>query len=206
LESCFHVPVSALPFHSVHGVFLVVTFFSFCLVEQYGIDYNEAARQHTQDRTRLRRLLKGNIALVLVLEELAQPLDPQGRLRRGKKVSLSLFFSSLPSFEDFPFSFLSDVPASASQRRVCVANTHIFWDPEYADVKLWQTWILLQELEKLVLPRNLPLVLCGDFNSMLDSSVYELLSAERSPSGFLAIYLCTLPSPSVRQSFPLAVC
>jgi hypothetical protein len=21
-----------------------------------------------------------------------------------------------------------------------VANTHIFWDPGFADVKLWQTW------------------------------------------------------------------
>jgi CCR4-NOT transcription complex subunit 6 len=63
-----------------------------------------------------------------------------------------------------------------------VANTHIFWDPEYADVKLWQTWILLQELEKLVLHRNLPLLLCGDFNSTTDSSVYELLANERVAS------------------------
>ena len=30
-----------------------------------------------------------------------------------------------------------------------------------------------------MLHRNLPLLLCGDFNSMVDSSVYELLSQER---------------------------
>ena len=63
------------------------------------------------------------------------------------------------------------------------ANTHIFWDPEFPDVKLWQTWVLCQELEKLVLPRNLPLVLCGDFNSLVESSVYELLSTERVEQG-----------------------
>jgi len=73
--------------------------------------------------------------------------------------------------------------------RVCAsllllpANTHIFWDPEFADVKLWQTWVLCQELEKLVLPRNLPLVLCGDLNSLVESSVYELLSTERVEQG-----------------------
>ena len=36
-----------------------------------------------------------------------------------------------------------------------------------------------QELEKLVLLRALPLVLCGDFNSLTDSSVYELLTTQR---------------------------
>jgi CCR4-NOT transcription complex subunit 6 len=56
-------------------------------------------------------------------------------------------------------------------------------DPDYPDVKLWQTWVLCQELEKLVLPRNLPLVLCGDFNSLADSSVYELLSQQGVEQG-----------------------
>jgi CCR4-NOT transcription complex subunit 6 len=68
-----------------------------------------------------------------------------------------------------------------------VANTHIYWDPEFADVKLWQTWVLCQELENLVLNRNLALLLCGDFNSMTDSSVYQLLSGERIQSTCPAI-------------------
>lgn len=61
---------------------------------------------------------------------------------------------------------------------ICVANTHIFWDPDYPDVKLWQTHMLLQELEGITGPRQLPLVLCGDFNSQPDSSVVELLAQE----------------------------
>jgi len=133
------------------------TFFKrdrFALMEQYGIEYNQAAQQHTANRQQLRRLMRGNIALVLVLEELPPPSTTSGQPPRRHR-----------------------------KRHLCVTNTHIFWDPEYPDVKLWQTWILCQELEKLVLPRNLPLVLCGDFNSMVESSVYELLATERVEQG-----------------------
>ncbi|THU94152.1 hypothetical protein K435DRAFT_799104 [Dendrothele bispora CBS 962.96] len=34
--------------------------------------------------------------------------------------------------------------------RIVVANTHIIWDPNYADVKLVQTALLIQEIEKCV--------------------------------------------------------
>jgi len=127
----------------------------FALTEQYGIEFNEAARQQSSDQQALRRLLRGNIALVVVLEELGQP--PANRARQRK-------------------------------RRLCVANTHIYWDPDYADVKLWQTWVLCQELEKLVLHRNLALVLCGDFNSLTDSSVYQLLNNERISPDCAAVH------------------
>ena len=63
-----------------------------------------------------------------------------------------------------------------SRQRFCVCNTHIHWDPNFLDVKLWQTHMLIKELEKFNVPQNLPIVLCGDFNSQPDSSVYEFLS------------------------------
>jgi CCR4-NOT transcription complex subunit 6 len=114
----------------------------FMLSERYGVEFNEAARQHFgTDKRKLRRLMKGNIGLVVVLEDI-------GSNRRVK-------------------------------RKLCVCNTHTYWDPEFADVKLWQTWILCKELEEFVCNRGLPLLLCGDFNSMKDSAVYELLSTER---------------------------
>ena len=126
----------------------------FSLLEQYGIEYNEAARQQTMDRKALRRLMKGNIALVVVLEELTGGMQMiGGMMRRVRK------------------------------KRVCVANTHMYWDPDYADVKLWQSYILCQELEKLILHRQLPLVLCGDFNSLVDSSVYEFLMTQQVTHG-----------------------
>ena len=126
----------------------------FSLLEQYGIEYNEAARQQTMDRKALRRLMRGNIALVVVLEELTGGMALiNGMMRRMRK------------------------------KRVCVANTHMYWDPDYADVKLWQTYVLTQELEKLILHRQLPLVLCGDFNSLVDSSVYEFLMTQQVQHG-----------------------
>jgi len=123
----------------------------FALMEQYHVEFNEAAKHmfkqqhylghHNANYNKLmKRLLKGNIALVLVLEEIPAP---RGRRRK---------------------------------RKLCVANTHIYWDPEFADIKLWQTWVLCQELSKLVSQRDLPLILAGDFNSQPQSAVYDLLS------------------------------
>jgi CCR4-NOT transcription complex subunit 6 len=89
-----------------------------------------------------------------------------------------------------------------SGSRVIVANTHIFWDPAYRDIKLVQVALLLEELETIAqnfsrLPPRLPagaapgsrraapaytdgaripLVIAIDANSGIDSGVYELLS------------------------------
>jgi len=131
----------------------------FALMEQYHVEFNEAAKHMFKQQLRqshrnanysklMKRLLKGNIALVLVLEEIPPPDATRGR-RRARK------------------------------RRLCVANTHIYWDPEFADIKLWQTWVLCQELSKLVSQRELPLILAGDFNSEPKSAVYELLSTQQ---------------------------
>lgn len=170
-EEFFHPSLSAVgyeglykrktrenPGEDVNGIDGCAIFYRadrFTMVEQYGIEYNEAARQQTMDRKSLRRLMKGNIALVAVLEELQAPVHQvsAGIVRRGRK------------------------------RRLCVANTHMYWDPEFADVKLWQSYVLTQELEKLILHRQLPLVLCGDFNSLVDSSVYEFLMTQQVHHG-----------------------
>jgi CCR4-NOT transcription complex subunit 6 len=56
---------------------------------------------------------------------------------------------------------------------LCVINTHILADPGFADVKLWQANMLLRSLEQTC--KHMPIMLCGDFNSMPESAVYELL-------------------------------
>lgn len=56
---------------------------------------------------------------------------------------------------------------------MCVVNTHILADPGFTDVKLWQSNMLLRSLEQTC--KHMPMLLCGDFNSMPDSAVYELL-------------------------------
>ncbi|GAA5840633.1 hypothetical protein JCM5353_000255 [Sporobolomyces roseus] len=87
----------------------------------------------------------------------------------------------------------------ASGARLIVANTHIHWDPEFRDVKLVQVAMLMDEVHKIAndfarLPSRLnlaegydkaptynngtkiPTIVCGDFNSIPDSGVYEFLS------------------------------
>jgi len=65
-----------------------------------------------------------------------------------------------------------------SPTHLCIANTHLYSHPDFPDVKLCQTQILMQELENFVLSRNLPLMVLGDFNSVPSSAVYELMSKQ----------------------------
>uniref|UniRef100_A0A7S2RJ55 Endonuclease/exonuclease/phosphatase domain-containing protein n=1 Tax=Rhizochromulina marina TaxID=1034831 RepID=A0A7S2RJ55_9STRA len=126
----------------------------FRVTEQYSIEFNQIARSFAQavavsdeqERDMLNRLLKDNIAMVLVLEVLSR--NPN----RG------------------PSHF-------------CLANTHLYSNKDFPDVKLWQAHRLLMELEQLVLPRDMPLVFCGDFNSIPSSAVYELLSTSAVSDG-----------------------
>jgi len=131
----------------------------FHLVESYSIEFNELAqRQATQvlgmnprsddGVSYLNRLSKDNVAQLVVLE-LAQ-LTLATRTNRE------------------PIN------------QICIANTHLYSNKDFPDVKLWQTWQLLQELETFVLSRgtNLPLMLCGDFNSTPETAVYDLLSRQ----------------------------
>lgn len=82
--------------------------------------------------------------------------------------------------------------------RLIVANVHITWDPQFKDVKLVQVAMLLEEIHRLAskwqdfgnrelesgIPppppytehTQIPLIICGDFNSIAESGVYELLS------------------------------
>jgi CCR4-NOT transcription complex subunit 6 len=66
-----------------------------------------------------------------------------------------------------------------SPSQILVANTHIHWNPEYADVKLMQVYMLLTELSALCGPKSkwpkIPMVIAGDFNSTVSSGTYQLL-------------------------------
>lgn len=65
-----------------------------------------------------------------------------------------------------------------------VCTAHIHWDPEFCDVKLIQSMMLAHELNKLLMdvsarkrisPQQTPVLICGDFNSLPDSGVFEFL-------------------------------
>ncbi|KAG9122650.1 Glucose-repressible alcohol dehydrogenase transcriptional effector [Ceratobasidium sp. 392] len=85
--------------------------------------------------------------------------------------------------------------------RLIVANAHLDWAPEYRDVKLVQTALLLDFLRgvaddfadmevaasatatarKYANGSQIPLIICGDYNSVPDSGVYELMSKGHVP-------------------------
>eukprot|EP00741_Cyanophora_paradoxa_P025079 tig00000342_g24207.t1 len=131
----------------------------FALRERHVIEYNQQAIEHAAamklSSPALNRMLKDNVGVVVVLEVLPDPTRPQPS-RPGRTRDL-----------------------------ICVANTHVYWDPDYADVKLWQTHVFLQEVERICrTPRPgsdgfLPVVIGGDFNSLPDSGVHELLARGR---------------------------
>ena len=69
-----------------------------------------------------------------------------------------------------------------------VSTAHIHWDPEYCDVKLVQTIMLVSSLWRRIQEHQahtstlqgqsvaaMPLIICGDFNSLPESGVVEYL-------------------------------
>lgn len=84
----------------------------------------------------------------------------------------------------------------AAGQPLVVCTAHIHWDPEYCDVKLIQTMMLMHELRTFVDeaatmfrlnssgakvdPASLvPLILCCDLNSLPNSGVVEFLNKGR---------------------------
>lgn len=131
----------------------------FHLIESYSIEFNELAQRQVsqvmglnprseEGASILNKLSKDNVAQLVVLE-----LAQQSMASRTNRDPIN---------------------------QVCIANTHLYSNKDCPDVKLWQTLHLLQELETFVMSRgtNLPLMICGDFNSTPESAVYDLLSRQ----------------------------
>ena len=96
---------------------------------------------------------------------------------------------------------LVDAGVQQQQQPLLVATCHIHWDPDYSDVKLIQTMMLMNELKHIVDDMtslsdvgacsdsddcrsccDIPLVLCGDFNSLPDSGWFSVF--DMSITGF----------------------
>jgi len=161
----------------------------FHIIESYSIEMNELAQRHANHvgvntRTEegmafLNRLSKDNVAQLVVLE---------------------LAFPTLPTRSN-----------REPINQICIANTHLYSNKDFPDVKLWQTWQLLQELENFIFSKatNLPLIICGDFNSTPDTAVYNLLLHQSVHPGHPDVNLPNddanvLPDPmSITHSFQL---
>lgn len=131
------------------------TFFKttrFKRVEKHVVDYDKLTATEFRDiipnhhsEKALQRLSKGNIAVAVILEDLA-----------------------------IKTTHSSQAAGPGGGHVLCIVNTHILCDPGAADVKLWQAHLLLQTLKGNGI-NNMPLLICGDFNSTPESAVYEYL-------------------------------
>ena len=116
--------------------------------------------------------------------------------REDFKRTADIFNRVMPKDNIAIITFLENKHTSS---KLIVANVHITWDPQFKDVKLVQVAMLLEEIHRLaskwqdyassreldagVTPApkypdhtQVPLIICGDFNSIAESGVYELLS------------------------------
>ena len=76
-------------------------------------------------------------------------------------------------------------PEGQVRQPILVATCHVHWDPEYSDVKLIQTMMLMHELRNIIQDtqmslrpgaqtpdcNSIPLILCGDLNSLPESGM-----------------------------------
>ncbi|CAA2981718.1 carbon catabolite repressor protein 4 homolog 1-like [Olea europaea var. sylvestris] len=122
----------------------------FSHVKKYEVEFNKAAQSLTdavvptaQKKTALNRLVKDNVALIVVLEA---KFSNHGVDNLGKR------------------------------QLVCVANTHVNVHQDLKDVKLWQVHTLLKGLEKIAASADIPMLVCGDFNSVPGSAPHALLA------------------------------
>ncbi|KAE8813284.1 carbon catabolite repressor protein 44-like [Hordeum vulgare] len=110
------------------------------------------------------------------------PDDPRVRLKRDCVGLLAAFKLSDPC-----------------EHILIVANTHIYWDPEWIDVKLAQAKYLLSkvsEFEKIISNKftcKPSVIIAGDFNSTPGDKVYNyLVSASSESTDEAHIKLCSL--------------
>ncbi|KAL1820983.1 hypothetical protein DCAR_0417353 [Daucus carota subsp. sativus] len=122
----------------------------FSHVKKYEVEFNKAAQSlidalvpNAQRRSALNRLVKDNVALIVVLEA---KFSNQGVDNPGKR------------------------------QLVCVANTHVNIHQDLKDVKIWQVHTLLKGLEKIAASADIPMLVCGDFNSVPGSAPHALLA------------------------------
>ncbi|XVE57248.1 hypothetical protein DITRI_Ditri04bG0076400 [Diplodiscus trichospermus] len=117
-------------------------------------------------------------------EHHGDPNDPRVRLKRDCVGIMAAF-----KLKD-PFHHI-----------VILANTHIYWDPEWADVKLAQAKYLLSclaQFKTMVADKfecTPPLILSGDFNSTPGDKVYQYLISGNSSSESSIRCLEELPLP-----------
>ncbi|KAF5777792.1 putative poly(A)-specific ribonuclease [Helianthus annuus] len=160
------------------------------LVTEERIDYNDLANLILDDSSRLEQKEKApepdNKEEVTSPRDHGDPNDPYVRLKRDCVGIMAAFKFKYPY-----------------QHYVIVTNTHIYWDPEWADVKLAQAKYLLSRVarfKKTVSEKyecTPSVLIAGDFNSVPGDKVYQYLVSGGPMSE---------PSPECSEDVPMPLC
>uniref|UniRef100_A0A4W3HDU6 poly(A)-specific ribonuclease n=1 Tax=Callorhinchus milii TaxID=7868 RepID=A0A4W3HDU6_CALMI len=138
----------------------------FTLVQKHSVEFNQLAMANSEGSEAMlnRVMTKDNIGVAVLLEV--------------HKDLFGVLFSGVKALH------------GTEKQLILVANAHMHWDPEYSDVKLIQTMMIVSELKSILEksanslrpgfpsadPNSIPLVLCADLNSLPNSGVVEYLS------------------------------
>ncbi|CAA2959161.1 Hypothetical predicted protein [Olea europaea subsp. europaea] len=176
------------------------------LVIEEKIDYNDLVNSVQDGRTAFmdkdcdslihetESELKDGLDLQDTRNDRGDPNDPRVRLKRDCVGIMAAFRFKNPS-----------------SHHVIIANTHIYWDPEWADVKLAQAKYLLSRLakfKKMVADKfdcTPSVLVAGDFNSVPGDQVYQYIvsgttsvgaeNAEDLPIPLSSVYAFTRGEP-----------
>lgn len=128
-------------------------------------------------RSRFRLLSRHDITLSEALTS-----DPaHSELLQRVSVSSVLKDKVLQRSTSLQVSVLEEL--SPTGRKLCVANTHLYWHPKGGNIRLIQMGVALQHLSHVIseVAPGAPLIFCGDFNSTPDSGVFQLLNEGAVP-------------------------
>lgn len=137
--------------HTVDGC---ATFFRrdrFTHVKKYEVEFNKAAQSLT--------------------EAVVPTTQKKTALNRLVKDNVALI-----AVLEAKFSQQGADTTPGKRQLLCVANTHVNVHQELKDVKLWQVHTLLKGLEKIANSADIPMLVCGDFNSTPASAPHALLA------------------------------
>ncbi|KAG8034933.1 hypothetical protein G9C98_008009, partial [Cotesia typhae] len=127
----------------------------------------------------------------LVMQNTARSEDMMNRVCNRDNIGiLAVLKTTTDAWTYGPPVYPNDV-----EQFLIVANTHLHWDPQYADVKIIQTMIMISEIlsladnvrtsfsrpDKVLLFSDIRILLCGDFNSLTNSGVFQFLSTGQLP-------------------------
>ncbi|XP_077387034.1 2',5'-phosphodiesterase 12 isoform X2 [Festucalex cinctus] len=123
-------------------------------------------------RTRWKLLSSHDITLSEALTS-----DPaHARLLEGVSANRALRDETAKRSTALQVSVLEDLQRAG--RKVCVANTHLYWHPQGGNVRLVQMGVALRHLSLVMgqVAPGAPLIFCGDFNSSPSSGVLQLVT------------------------------